>query len=127
MKGKYPDDFWGISDRDLFDFVLKQNRKHSDDKLFNFIITLSSHSEYKVKNNPHPLFAKTPERKYDYYNAVNFVDQSLRWLVENSPDDSLFVIYGDHGVEEFGYSPRPLEETVRDHINFLKEHGMVRI
>ena len=30
-------------------------------------------------------------------------------------------------VEEFGYSPRPLEETVRDHINFLKEHGMVRI
>ena len=108
MKGKYLDDFWGISDRDLFDFVLKQNRKHSDDKLFNFIITLSSHSEYKVKNNPRPLFAKTPERKYDYYNAVNFVDQSLRWLVENSPDDSLFVIYGDHGVEEFGYRNIPL-------------------
>lgn len=108
MKDRYPDDFWGISDRDLFDFVLKQNRKHSDDKLFNFIITLSSHSEYKVKNNPRPLFAKTPERKYDYYNAVNFVDQSLRCLVENSPDDSLFVIYGDHGVEEFGYRNIPL-------------------
>ena len=30
-------------------------------------------------------------------------------------------------VREFGYSPRPLEETVRDHINFLAEHGMVRI
>lgn len=28
---------------------------------------------------------------------------------------------------EFGYSPRPLEETVRDHMKFLIENGMVKI
>ena len=26
----------------------------------------------------------------------------------------------------FGYTPRPLEETVRDHVNFLIEHNMVK-
>ena len=30
-------------------------------------------------------------------------------------------------VREFGYSPRPLEETVRDHVKFLAENGMVRL
>lgn len=29
-------------------------------------------------------------------------------------------------MREFGYRPRPLEETVRDHVNFLIEQGMVR-
>lgn len=28
---------------------------------------------------------------------------------------------------EFGYSPRPLEETVCDHVDFLVENGMVRL
>ncbi len=30
-------------------------------------------------------------------------------------------------VREFGYSPRPLEDTVRDHVKFLADHGMVRL
>ena len=30
-------------------------------------------------------------------------------------------------VREFGYSPRPLEETVRDHVKFLAENGMVKL
>lgn len=30
-------------------------------------------------------------------------------------------------VKEFGYSPRPLEETVRDHIQFLIDNGMVKV
>lgn len=30
-------------------------------------------------------------------------------------------------VREFGYNPRPLEETVCDHIDFLVENGMLRI
>lgn len=30
-------------------------------------------------------------------------------------------------VSEFGYSPRPLKETVRDHVEFLAENGMVRL
>lgn len=29
-------------------------------------------------------------------------------------------------MREFGYSPRPLEETVRDHIQFLIDNGMVK-
>lgn len=30
-------------------------------------------------------------------------------------------------VSEFGYSPRPLKETVRDHVEFLAENGMVSL
>ena len=30
-------------------------------------------------------------------------------------------------VRTFGYSPRPLEETVRDHVLFLAAHGMVEL
>ncbi len=30
-------------------------------------------------------------------------------------------------AREFGYSPRPLRETVHDHVDFLKQEGMVKI
>ncbi len=30
-------------------------------------------------------------------------------------------------VEEFGYNPRPLKETVQDHVRFLEENGMVTL
>lgn len=33
----------------------------------------------------------------------------------------------DKSRDTFGYSPRPLRETVRDHIAFLAENGMVRL
>lgn len=107
MENKYPKDFWGISDKDLFNFVLNQ-RKKSVPKNFNFIITLSSHSDYKIKNNDSPLIKQASGTKDDYFNAINFVDKSIKYLVENSPEDSLFIIYGDHGVEEFGYKNIPL-------------------
>ncbi len=33
----------------------------------------------------------------------------------------------EKAVKQFGYSPRPLEETVTDHVRFLIENGMVRV
>ena len=33
----------------------------------------------------------------------------------------------DKSREQFGYTPRPLEQTVRDHVAFLAENGMVQL
>jgi len=33
----------------------------------------------------------------------------------------------DKSIREFGYTPRPLKETVQDHIAFLAENGMVQL
>lgn len=40
-------------------------------------------------------------------------------------EDADFPI--EKAVREFGYSPRPLEKTVSDHIDFLAENGLVKI
>ena len=32
----------------------------------------------------------------------------------------------DKVKNEFGYNPRPLKETVEDHIKFLKDNGMIK-
>ena len=41
-------------------------------------------------------------------NAINYVDASLEFLIKNSPKDSLFIIYGDHGANEFDLDDIPL-------------------
>ena len=33
----------------------------------------------------------------------------------------------DKVIREFGYNPRPLRETVRDHVNFLVSNGMIKL
>lgn len=108
MKDKYPDDYWGVADRYLFEMVSKENRAYPKDKTLNFIVTVSLHTNFKIKDNNHPLLMQPKNIKDDYINAANYVDLALADFIKAAPEDALFLIYGDHGVEEIGSCNIPL-------------------
>ena len=64
---------------------------------------MSSHADYKVGGNPAPLIADPKNELEDYFNAINYVDRSLEEFVTALPPNSLVLIFGDHGVVDFGY------------------------
>lgn len=105
MGANKPKEEWGIADRYLFEFVLAHQKKSA--KNFNYIITLSSHSNYNIKDNQKPLF-KGRDIKEKYYNAINYVDKNLEDFIKQAPSDSLFIIFGDHGVDELNLKNIPL-------------------
>ncbi len=105
MEGNKPKEEWGIADRYLFEFVLAHQKKSA--KNFNYLITVSSHSNYIVYDNKKPLF-QGKDVKEKYYNAINYVDRSLEDFIEKSPSDSLFIIFGDHGVDDLRLKNIPL-------------------
>ena len=47
-----------------------------------------------------PLLSAPQTPTENYYNAINFVDKALKHLIEKSPEDSLFFIFGDHDSEQ---------------------------
>ncbi len=84
---------WGFDDKDLFAYVLQSQTKENN---FNFIITVSSHEYFVIGEKHNKVIAEPitlPER---YFNALNYVDEALQMLVEQAPEDSLFIIYSDH-------------------------------
>lgn len=105
MQAGKPKDNWGIADRYLFEFVLAHQKKSA--KNFNYIITVSSHTNFTVLDNKNPLFEEK-DIKAKYYNAINYVDRNIEQLVEQAPSDSLFIIFGDHGVDELNVKNIPL-------------------
>lgn len=84
---------WGYDDKDLFSYVLQSQSKG---KNFNFIITVSSHENFKIAESYNHLFVKPNSMGERYLNAMNYVDNALRMLITQAPDDALFIIYSDH-------------------------------
>lgn len=80
-------------------FVLACSRslleKNKDHKNFLFIITATSHTPFTGhgKKNIVPNEKNIRDR---YFNAINDLDEDLRFFYESLPDDSLVLIYGDH-------------------------------
>lgn len=90
---------WGFDDKDLFAYVLKTQ---TEKKNFNFVITVSSHESFNIGERHKKLVAEPQNLKDKYFNALNYVDEALQMLVEQAPEDSLFIIYSDHhsGITE---------------------------
>lgn len=84
---------WGFDDKDLFAYVLKTQM---DKKNFNFVITVSSHESFEIGRKHNKPIAEPQSLKDKYFNALNYVDEALQMLVEQAPQDSLFVVYSDH-------------------------------
>lgn len=104
-------DVWGISDIDLFieaDKVLKESKK----PFFAFIQTASFHRPYTIPENSYGFELKKVSKaeceKYGFeseaeYNSMRFMDHSLAHFIKIAKesgyyDNTLFVIYGDHGI-----------------------------
>ena len=74
-------------------------------------------------------------KEYDTHelnNRIGYISQKAVMFTGTVKDN---VAYGDNGKakpnidkvkKEFGYNPRPLKETVEDHIKFLQENGMIK-
>ena len=90
---------WGFDDKDLFAYVLKTQ---TEKKNFNFVITVSSHESFNIGERHKKLVAEPQNLKDKYFNALNYVDEALQMLVEQAPEDSLFIVYSDHhsGITE---------------------------
>lgn len=84
---------WGYDDKDLFKYVLQSQ---SNNKNFNFIITVSSHEDFKIGENYNHLISKPNGLNERYLNAMNYVDNALQMLIVQAPKDALFIIYSDH-------------------------------
>ncbi len=89
----------GIDDEDVVDFMLAQNKKVNAPKQFNFFITLSSHVYYQIGEKNRYPFENPKNIEEKYVNSINYVDKALQKLIEQSPKDSLFIIYSDHPSE----------------------------
>ncbi len=82
---------FGIEDKALFECAAASPKKKQN---FNFLITVSSHFPFDVKENL--LFLKPQNIREKYLNSVHYVDNALKQLISSAPEDSLFIIYSDH-------------------------------
>lgn len=95
---------WGISDKDLLSFVAERVKEKS----FTFIITAGMHPPYDISDKRKAPI-KNPQTEEDFYmNSVNSFDKGLSILYDKAPQDSLFIVYGDHNVPTLDAMDTPL-------------------
>lgn len=87
---------WGIKDRDVFrvaaDLLLQE-----EGKVFQFVITLTSHGPFHfLEPEEQEIFKNPKEKREKYINHMRYVDRVLEEYYERLPEDTLLVIYGDH-------------------------------
>jgi phosphoglycerol transferase MdoB-like AlkP superfamily enzyme len=114
---------WGLGD---YSFLKKISTRKVVDKSFYFIITSGMHPPYRVpEDEKNALFGD--ENVDAYLNAASYFDNGLKELYFKAPDDSLFIIYGDHNVPELDAFDTPVLLTYKGDkiltINGEKETG----
>lgn len=103
----YQKEIWGYSDKDLVDLILKKQKQEPHNAEFAYIITVSSHADFILLHNPSPLLADAQTPLENYYNAINFVDNALKKFITQSPEDSVFFIFGDHDSSQISTNSVP--------------------
>ena len=88
---------WGVDD-----FVLFKKASeflNNEDKTFHFIVTAGMHTPFTNA----PYFVNNTEHAIDkkYKIVSEFFDQSFEWLYKTVPNDTLFIVYGDHNLPTF--------------------------
>ncbi len=117
-------DVWGISDMSLFDEAGKVLAAE-DKPFFAIIQTSGNHRPYTIPDDRRGFESvqHDEERVKDYgflslaeYNSFRFMDHSLGVFLENARrqpwfDDTLFVLFGDHGITHDAGQHSPKSET----------------
>ncbi|GAA4700540.1 LTA synthase family protein [Brevibacillus fulvus] len=99
----------GLSDASFFKQALPMLKQNSQ-PFFSFLITMSSHSPYKIPREQQLLHLepdKYPESLFNYLQSIRYVDQQLGYFFaalkkEQLLSDTIVVLYGDHeGVHKY--------------------------
>ena len=94
----------GEWDDELLSFSAETLRA-SKDPQFHFIITITSHAPFKkLPSQKRELYKHPTTIQERYLNNMRYVDQALKSYVEQLPDNTTVVIYGDHESNIRGYS-----------------------
>lgn len=89
---------WGVDDEELLKKALQITSPHQ--KTFQFIITAGMHPPYTVSTEKSlPDFQPVTELD-NYLNSAYVLDKGLKTLYTYAPQDSLFIVYGDHNVPD---------------------------
>lgn len=123
-------DVWGLSDLHLFEEthnVLKKQVK----PFFAVVQTAGNHRPYNIPEDNRGFVAKkiTKKEARDYgfqssaeYNAFRYLDHSVGFFIQEAKkekyfDNTIFVFFGDHGVNGSGIHMSPAQRQL--HINSL--------
>lgn len=105
-------DTWGISDLHLFEAANRELRAKRDTPFFAIIQTSGHHRPYtlpeddrgfELENHTDDAVRRAGFKGLDEYNAFRFLDHSLGFFFREAKregyfDDTLFVLFGDHGL-----------------------------
>lgn len=100
---------WGIGDYSLLKAIplIKLTSKN-----FYFIITSGMHPPYNVPEDKQENNTSRTDIN-SYLNAALFLDNGLKELYQKAPDDSLFIVYGDHNVPDIKAFDTPVLITYK--------------
>jgi arylsulfatase A-like enzyme len=102
---------WGIDDEHLFHFALEKIKNHTKSPLFTSIFTISNHHPWKVPANYHlDTFSEISSPTYrNFLQTMHYTDKCLHDFVHDPiVKDSLFFIFGDHGMSMQERPNKPL-------------------
>ena len=123
-------DVWGISDLHLFEEA-NSVLKTQDKPFFAIVQTSGNHRPYNIPEDNRgfakKIISKKDAKKYgfqssDEYNAFRFMDHSVGFFMQQAKkekyfDNTIFVFFGDHGVNGTGEHMTPSQRQL--HINAL--------
>jgi phosphoglycerol transferase MdoB-like AlkP superfamily enzyme len=126
---------WTLEDGRLFRYATA-TRKNKE-RFFEFTITGTSHTPFRFSLEGHKrtFFPAAHDRTYTYFDTFNYVDAVIGRYVDELPQGTVVLIYGDHWsrvenpeikyrselIDEFGIVPAILFRKTGDGIEPLFE------
>lgn len=121
-------DVWGISDLHLFEEA-NSVLKTQDKPFFAIVQTAGNHRPYNIPEDHRGFIKKKISRKdaktygfrsSDEYNAFRFMDHSIGFFIEQAKkekyfDNTIFVFFGDHGVNATAKHISPAKQQLHIH------------
>ena len=100
----------GAEDDEVLQFSARLLNE-SDQPMFHFIITLTSHGPFdQLPPDCDKLFPSPRGIRHRYLNSMRYVDRSLEKYYQKLPNGTTLVIYGDHHSRVQGYQSGDVHE-----------------
>jgi hypothetical protein len=101
LRGEHhlPFEEWAILDHDMLDWDAADLAKH-DGKQFHIVITATSHIPFHYTPEKYREFYKgNDDLVPGYLDSIRYVDESIGRYIDELPEGTIVVIYGDHGAK----------------------------
>lgn len=87
---------WTLEDGRLFRYATATRKNQS--RFFEFTITGTSHTPFRFSLEGHKrtFFPTEDDRDYTYFDTLNYVDAVMGRYVDELPQGTVVLIYGDH-------------------------------